>query len=243
MTYCLGMLLDDGLVFMSDTRTNAGVDSIASFRKTFVFDGKEDRRIVILVAGNLAVTQNVISRLEECLEHEDPSCNIYAAGSMFEIARIVGGAVRDVYKEEGEALKAHGVEFSASLIVGGQIRGRRMRMFNVYAAGNFVEATRETPYFQIGETKYGKPIIKRVLTQETSIPQAIKCGLVSFDSTINANLSVGLPLNVTIVPRDNLEAMECHLIGEDDPYFGNIGTSWGEGLRALFETLPEPTWS
>lgn len=242
MSYCLGMLLDGGLVFMSDTRTNAGVDSIASFRKTFLFDEKADRRIVILVAGNLAITQNVISRLEECLEHEDPTCNIYAAASMFDVARIVGSAVRDVFREEGEALKAHGVEFSASFIVGGQIEGRRMRLFNVYSAGNFVEATNETPYFQIGETKYGKPIIKRVLTPRTPIPEAVKCGLVSFDSTINANLSVGLPLDLTIIPRDNLAATESHLIGEEDPYFKNIGKIWGEGLRALFATLPDPKW-
>ncbi|MDV7341524.1 peptidase [Terasakiella sp. A23] len=242
MSYCLGMLLDGGLVFMSDTRTNAGVDSIASYRKTFLFDEKDDRRVVILVAGNLAITQNVISRLEEALEHEGAKRNIYEASSMFEVARIVGSAVRDVYKEEGEALKAHNVEFSASFIVGGQIKGRRMRMFNVYSAGNFVEATKETPYFQIGETKYGKPIIKRVLTPRTPIPEAVKCGLVSFDSTINANLSVGLPIDLTIIPRDNLEGTESHLISEDDPYFNNIGKIWGEGLRALFATLPDPKW-
>ncbi len=242
MSYCLGMLLDGGLVFMSDTRTNAGVDNIASYRKTFVFDQKEDRRIIILVAGNLAITQNVISRLEEGLDADGTTGNIYEATSMFDVARLVGSAVRAVFKEEGEALKAHDVKFSASFIVGGQIKGRRMRLFNVYSAGNFVEATNETPYFQIGETKYGKPIVERVLTPRTPIPEAIKCGLVSFDSTINANLSVGLPIDLSILPRDNLEGMESHLIAQDDPYFNNIGTIWGEGLRALFATLPDPKW-
>jgi putative proteasome-type protease len=242
MSYGLGMLLDGGLVFMSDTRTNAGVDNIASYRKTFLFDGKDDRRIVILVAGNLAITQNVLSRLEECLELDDPSCNIYAASSMFEVGRIVGSAVREVFKEEGEALKSHDIEFFASFIVGGQIKGRRMRLFNVYSAGNFVEATEETPYLQIGETKYGKPIIERVLTPHTPIPEAVKCGLVSFDSTINSNLSVGLPIDLTIIPRDNLLATESHLISEDDSYFNSIGKTWGEGLRALFATLPNPKW-
>ncbi len=242
MSYCLGMLLEGGLVFMSDTRTNAGVDNIASYRKTFIFDDREDRCIVMLVAGNLAITQNVISRLEERLEEEDPAKNIYLASSMFEVVRIVGGVVREVFQEEGEALKAHNVDFSASIIVGGQIEGRRMRLFNVYSAGNFVEATQETPYFQIGETKYGKPIMERVLTPRTPIPEAIKCGLVSFDSTINSNLSVGLPLNLTVLPRDNLGGLETHLIGEEDPYFKNIGKIWGEGLRALFATLPDPKW-
>lgn len=242
MSYCLGMLLDAGLVFMSDTRTNAGVDNIASFRKTFVFDGQDDRRIVILVAGNLAITQNVVSRLEERLEEDDPARSLYAAKSMFDVARLVGGAVREVFGEEGEALRAHHVDFSASFIVGGQIEGRRMRMFNVYSAGNFVEATEETPYFQIGETKYGKPIIERVLSRQTQIPEAVKCGLVSFDSTINSNLSVGLPIDLTILPFNNATAMTQQRIEEDDPYFSGIGAHWGEGLREVFKTLPEPEW-
>jgi len=242
MTYCLGMLLDEGLVLISDSRTNAGVDSIASYRKTFIFDEADDRKVIILVAGNLATTQNVISRLEERLEDEDPSRNIYQAVSMFEIARIVGGIVREVFAEEGEALQAHGIEFSASFIVAGQIRGRRMRMFNVYTAGNFVEATSETPYIQIGETKYGKPILERVLTQQTPISEAIKCGLVSFDSTINANLSVGLPINLTILRRDNVSALESIFIGDDDTYFADLVKIWGEGIRNLFRTLPDPEW-
>jgi putative proteasome-type protease len=242
MSYCLGMLLDAGLVFMSDTRTNAGVDNIACYRKTFIFDEKEDRRIIILVAGNLAITQNVISRLEERLEDEDPKLNIYEAKGMFDIACIVGAAVREVFAEDGEALKAHKIDFSASFIVGGQIAGRRMRLFNIYSAGNFVEATPETPFFQIGEAKYGKPIINRVLTPKTSLPEAVKCGLVSFDSTMNSNLSVGLPIHVSIIPRDDILKTEMHVINEDDPYFKNLGNNWGEGLRALFSTLPDPEW-
>jgi len=242
MSYCLAMRLESGLVFMSDTRTNAGVDNIASYRKIFVFDEAADRSIVILVAGNLAITQNVISRLEESLDSEDPQESLYKAGSMFDVARLVGRAVRAVFTEEGAALKEHGVDFSASLIVGGQIEDRRMRLFNVYSAGNFVEATAETPYFQIGETKYGKPIIERVLTPHTPLEDAIKCGLVSFDSTINANLSVGLPIDLAVLHRDQPKRLERHFIREDDPYFNSIGKIWGEGLRALFATLPDPRW-
>ncbi|SCA57952.1 Proteasome-type protease [Candidatus Terasakiella magnetica] len=242
MSYCLGMLLDVGLVFMSDTRTNAGIDNISTFRKTFIFDAKEDRRIVILVAGNLAITQNVLSRLEERLEDDDVKTNIYSQVSMFDVARLVGATLREVHGEEADALKNHDVDFSASLIVGGQIKGRRMRLFNIYSAGNFVEATAETPYFQIGEAKYGKPIIERVITPQLSIAEAVKCGLVSFNSTIRSNLSVGLPIDLTFIPRDNFEGMYHHLILEDDPYFNSLGDIWGQGLRDLFSTLPDPEW-
>lgn len=242
MTYCLGMKLREGLVFMSDSRTNAGVDSVATFRKTFVFEG-EDRAIVILTAGNLAITQSVISLLEERLDEADPNRSIMAAVSLYDVARLIGAAVREVFDADGEHLRHHGAEFTASLIVGGQIHGRRMRLFNIYAAGNFIEATDETPYFQIGETKYGKPIIERVLTPDTPMVQAIKCGLVSFDSTIKSNLSVAPPLDLVVVPANACKAEIRRRIAEDDPYWNELRVRWGEGLRALFDDLPDPSWA
>lgn len=242
MTYCLGMKLNEGLVFMSDSRTNAGVDSVATFRKLFVFEG-EDRAVVILSAGNLAITQSVMSLLEDRQPDDNPERSIMAAASMFDVARLVGNTVREVFETDGESLRQHGAEFTASLIVGGQIRGRRMRLFNIYAAGNFIEATDDTPYFQIGETKYGKPIIERVLTPETPIIQAIKCGLVSFDSTIKSNLSVAPPLDLVVIPTDTQKASRRLRIGDDDPYWTDLRRLWGEGLRALFDELPDPGWA
>lgn len=242
MTYCLGMRLAAGLVFVSDSRTNAGVDSVATFRKCFVFDEAEDRSIVILTAGNLAVTQAVISLLEDRAASKDPAVSVYATTSMFEVARIVGDAVREVHDRDGEHLSKHGSEFNASLIVGGQIVGRRMRLYNLYSAGNFIEATEETPFFQIGETKYGKPIIERVLTFDTPLIKAAKCALVSFDSTIKSNLSVAPPLDMVIVPADRPKDLRRYRIGDSDPYFRNIRTLWGEGLNQVFKTLPDPDW-
>lgn len=243
MTYGLGMKLDAGMVFVSDSRTNAGVDSVATFRKCFVFDAAADRIIVILTAGNLAITQSVISLLEERLDSPDPQRSLHAAASMYDVARLVGNTLREVFEADGEHLRQHGAEFAATLIVGGQIRGRRMRLFNVYAAGNFIEATTDTPYFQIGETKYGKPIIERVLTPETPLVQATKCALVSFDSTIKSNLSVAPPLDLVIVPADTQKASVRLRIAEDDPYWSDLRRRWGEGLRALFDDLPDPDWA
>lgn len=243
MTYGLGMKLDAGMVFVSDSRTNAGVDSVATFRKCFVFDAAADRIIVILTAGNLAITQSVISLLEERLDSPDPQRSLHAAASMYDVARLVGNTLREVFEADGEHLRQHGAEFAATLIVGGQIQGRRMRLFNVYAAGNFIEATTDTPYFQIGETKYGKPIIERVLTPETPLVQATKCALVSFDSTIKSNLSVAPPLDLVIVPADTQKASVRLRIAEDDPYWSDLRRRWGEGLRALFDDLPDPDWA
>lgn len=242
MTYCLGMKLDAGMVFVSDSRTNAGVDSVATFRKSFVFEGA-DRIVVILTAGNLAITQSVISLLEERLDSSDPTRSLYAAAGMYDIARLVGNTVREVFDADGEHLRQHGAEFAASLIVGGQIKGRRMRLFNVYAAGNFIEATTDTPYFQIGETKYGKPIIERVLTPATPLVHATKCALVSFDSTIKSNLSVAPPLDLVIVPADTQRASVRARIADDDAYWSDLRRRWGEGLRALFDELPDPPWA
>jgi len=243
MSYCLGLRLDAGLIFLSDSRTNAGVDSVSTFRKTFAFDDAEDRVLVLLSAGNLAVTQAVISLLTERLNDSDPTKNLYAAASMFDAARIVGATLREVADQDGPALTAQGVDFSASFIFGGQIAGGPHRLFHIYPAGNFIEATDETPYFQIGETKYGKPILERVLRPEMPLLDAAICGLISFDSTIRANLSVGPPLDLTICLRDTLKVGMRHVLGPGDAYFERLGRVWGNGLRSLFLSLPHPDWS
>ncbi|MEA4837295.1 MAG: proteasome-type protease [Rhodospirillaceae bacterium] len=243
MSYCLGMRLDEGLVFLSDSRTNAGVDSVATFRKTFLFDGAEDRVLVLLSAGNLAITQSVISLLTERLAETDRERSLYAAPSLFEAARLIGRVLREVHDQDGNALAAQGVEFAASFILGGQIKGEAPRLFHIYSAGNFIEASRETPYFQIGETKYGKPILERVLRPEMPLLDAAKCGLVSFDSTIRANLSVGLPLDLTICFTDAFTVSMRRSFETTDPYFTRLGQVWGNGLRTLFLTLPNPDWA
>lgn len=243
MTYCLGMRLDEGLIFISDSRTNAGVDSVSTFRKTFVFDDAEDRVLVLLSAGNLAITQAVISLLGERLPETDTGRSLYGATSMFEVARVVGAVLREVHDQDSDALAAQGVEFAATFILGGQIRGEPPRLFHIYAAGNFIEASRETPYFQIGETKYGKPILERVLRPEMPLLDAAKCGLVSFDSTIRANLSVGPPFDLTICLADACTVTMRRSFGAGDSYFERLGRVWGNGLRTLFLTLPNPEWS
>ncbi|MGE5504347.1 MAG: peptidase [Actinomycetota bacterium] len=242
MSYCLGMQLNAGMVFISDTRTNAGVDNVATFRKCFVFDAAADRVVVVLTAGNLAITQAVISLLEDRLGSSDPAKSMYAACSMFEVARVVGNTLREVHHEDGAHIKQHGAEFNASLIVGGQIAGQRMRLFNVYAAGNFIEANDDTPYFQIGETKYGKPIIERVLAMDTPLVQAVKCALVSFDSTMKSNLSVALPLDLVVVPAGALKPSIQHRVDGSEAYFTTLRRMWGEGLNKLFLDLPDPDW-
>jgi putative proteasome-type protease len=243
MSYCLGMRLDDGLVFLSDSRTNAGVDSVSIFRKTFVFEGRDDRVVVLLSAGNLAITQSVITLLSERLGGEDATQDIYAASSLFEVARIVGATLREVHDQDGPALAAQGVDFAASFILGGQIAGAPHRLFHIYAAGNFIEATAETPYFQIGETKYGKPILERVLRPQTPPLDAAICGLISFDSTIRANLSVGPPLDLTICLRDACAVSMRQTFAPGDPYCERLGRVWGNGLRTLFLSLPHPDWA
>ena len=197
MTYCVGMLLDAGLVCLSDSRTNAGVDHINTFRKMNLFERPGERVLVLMSAGNLALTQTLVSLLRERLATDGP--NLYTVTNMFEAARHVGDCLREVHARDGEALKEFGIEFNASLILGGQILGEEPRLFQIYAAGNFIEATRDTPYFQIGEAKYGKPIIDRVIRPETTLDEAAKCALISMDSTIRSNLSVGLPLDLLVL--------------------------------------------
>jgi putative proteasome-type protease len=245
MTYCVAMRLHAGLVFLSDSRTNAGMDQISTFRKMSVFEKAGERVIVLLTAGNLAITQAVKQLLgNETIEGSDgESVNVWTARSLFDVARIVGSAVRKVHARDAEALQQHGIDFNCSIIVGGQIKGETMRLFNVYAAGNFVEAGLDgVCYFQIGESKYGKPVIDRLVTPNTPLQEAAKCALVSMDSTLKSNLSVGLPLDLLVYEADTLEVDKVINIDDTNAYFRMIRTSWGQRLRQVFDSIPDPTW-
>lgn len=239
MTYCVGMLLDAGLVFLADSRTNAGVDQISTFRKVSVFERPGERVMVLLSAGNLAISQAVARWLRENCESTGQN-SLYHVPTLSAAVDQVRDALREVHRRDGSALQEHKIEFNASFIFGGQIAGEPPRLFCVYAAGNFIEATLDTPYFQIGESKYGKPIIDRVVNRSTSLAQAAKCVLISMDSTIRSNLSVGLPLDLLCIERDALRIKAHVNIGEDDAYFRMIRTRWSEGLRRAFQEIPDP---
>lgn len=241
MTYCVGMLLDAGLVFLSDSRTNAGVDQISTFRKVTTFEKAGERVMVLLTAGNLAISQAVVNVLHE-RENEPGIKGIWTTRNMYEAALSVGEALREVHKRDAEALKDHHIEFNASLIFGGQIGTEEPRLFCIYAAGNFIEATPDTPYFQIGESKYGKPILDRVISRSTSLAQGAKCALISMDSTIRSNLSVGVPLDLLSIKRDELKVHSHMNIDENHAYFRMIRTRWSESLRHAFHEIPDPEW-
>ena len=242
MTYCVGLLVDTGLVLLSDSRTNAGVDQINTFRKMATFQRPDERVLVLMTSGNLAITQAVINILQEDLENAEHPAKILRAKNMFEAARVVGEALREVDLRDGVYLKEHGHEFNGTFILGGQIRGEEPRLFHIYSAGNFIESSRETPYFQIGESKYGKPIIDRVMSRSSSLAQAAKCALVSMDSTIRSNLTVGPPLDLAIVRRDEFRLATHISIDFDNEYFKMIRTRWGFALQEVFSELPNPEW-
>ena len=239
MTYCVGITVDSGLVFLSDSRTNAGVDQISTFRKMHIYEVPGDRVMVLLTAGNLALSQAIASSLRVQL-HEPGDTGLASAPNMFSAAKRVGDAVRKVYRREGASFKEFGIEFNVSMVFGGQIQGESPRLFNVYSAGNFIEATAETPFFQLGESKYGKPILDRVVGTHLSIDEAAKCALISMDSTIKSNLSVGLPLDLLCYERDTLRVTRHKLIDESDPYFRSIRGKWADQLKKVFNELPEP---
>jgi len=239
MTYCVGVQVDEGLVFLSDSRTNAGVDHVSTFRKMTFFEMPSERVIVLLAAGNLAVSQSVTGLLRDRVTQAKSS--LLTARTMADAARLVGDAVRDVYHRDAGPLKEHGIEFNPTFIIGGQIGGESARLFHVYSAGNFIETTADTRYFQIGESKYGKPIIDRVVKADTPLAAVAKCALISMDSTIRSNLSVGMPLDLAIVRRDGLAISLHRSIGADDAYFKVIRDGWSESLRNAFHALPDPS--
>jgi putative proteasome-type protease len=245
MTYCVGIKLDAGLVFLSDSRTNAGLDQISTYRKMIVYERAGDRFMVMLSAGNLSISQSVreILQVEKIDNGDQPPITIWNATSMFDAVRVLGSAVRRVHDQDGPSLKQSGIEFNTSMIFGGQIRGEAMRLFLVYSAGNFIEATRETCYFQIGESKYGKPVLDRMITPATPLDEAAKCALVSMDSTLKSNLSVGLPLDLLVYEAQRYQTDKLVCIDEHNPYFHMIRSSWGQKLRHVFESIEDPHWS
>jgi len=244
MTYCVGIRLNAGLVFLSDSRTNAGLDAISTFRKMMIYEQPGERFMVMLSAGNLSISQSVRELLQvEKLDTGGPEpLTIWNAKSMFDATRVLGATVRRVYDQDGAALKQAGVDFNASMLFGGQIKGEAMRLFLVYSAGNFIEATRETCFFQVGESKYGKPILDRVLTPATPLDEAAKCALVSMDSTLKSNLSVGLPLDLLVYREGELRSERHACIDERNPYFQMIHGTWGQRLREVFESIDDPRW-
>ena len=242
MTYCIGILLNDGIIFGSDSRTHAGVDNFAKFCKMTVFERAGDRVLVLLSSGNLAGTQAVISVLKQRAEAGNGTPGIWSARTMFDVAGLVSDAMRDIERRDGAYLEQSDVGFNASFILGGQIKDEPMRLFRIYAEGNFIEAGPETTFLQTGETKYGKPIIDRVITPSTSLTEATKCVLVSFDSTMRSNLSVGMPIDLICYERDSLEIRMRRRFDQGDSYFTALSKEWSEGTRAVFRQLPALQW-
>ena len=246
MTYCCAIKVNAGMVFLSDSRTNAGVDAISTFRKMLIYERAGDRFMVMLSAGNLSISQSVreILQTESVRDPEsgDP-ITIWNARSMFDAAQVLGAAVRHIIQRDGAALRQAGLEFNVSLILGGQIAGEGMRLFLVYSAGNFIEATTETPFFQIGESKYGKPVLDRVVEPEMPLDEATKCALVSMDSTMMSNLSVGLPLDLVVYEAGALASDRVVCIDQENPYFEMLHKSWGQRLRQVFDSIEDPQWN
>ncbi len=242
MTYCVSMLLDAGMVFLSDSRTNAGVDHINTFRKMSVFERPGERVMVLMSSGNLAITQQLVSILREAMAAQDGRDSLWSVPNMFEAARHVGETLREVHSRDAEALGKFGIDFTCALILGGQIGKEPPRLFHIYAAGNFIEATPDTPYFQIGESKYGKPIIDRVLRSSTSLEEASKLALISMDSTIRSNLSVGLPLDLLTLRTGELKVASHTSVDARNDYYAMIRSRWGEALGHAFDELPNPEW-
>lgn len=246
MTYCVGVMLDQGMIFASDSRTHAGVDNFAKFCKMTLFERRGDRVIVLLSSGNLAGTQAVIGVLNQrCVAADSATraaAGLWNARTMFEVAMLVADAMRDIERRDGKYLQENEAGFNASFIVGGQISGEPPRLFRIYSEGNFIEAGVDTPFFQTGETKYGKPIIDRVVTRSTPLADAAKCVLVSFDSTMRSNLSVGMPIDLICYERDSLEVQMRRRFDDGDAYFTALSDEWSEGTRQVFRRLPELQW-
>src|SRR5436190_12408925 len=244
MTYCCGILVGDGLVMIADTRTNAGLDNVSTFRKLHVFSKPGERIMAIASAGNLAISQSVLSTLTEGIE--DPNTGevetLMNAPTMFQAAQRIGRAIRLVHNTEGPALRSEDVSFDVSFLFGGQIKDSRMRLFMVYTAGNFIECTTDTPYLQIGEHKYGKPVLDRAMHYDVELYEALKTGLISMDSTMRSNLGVGLPIDVLVVRADACEADLNHRIEAGEPYFHDLRSRWSAALRAAHQNIPRPPY-
>jgi putative proteasome-type protease len=244
VTYCVGLLLSEGLVMLADTRTNGGVDNISCFSKLYVFEMPGKRQIAAMTAGNLAVSQAVMNVIREGMT--DPESgelrSIHSVSGMFEAASLVGEAVRWVFEKHGKVMRAQKVPFDVSVLIGGQVIGGEQRLFQVYAAGNFIEATRDTPFLQIGEHKYGKPILDRSVDTGTSLVDGVKLALLSMDSTLRSNLSVGIPLDLLVYGRDRFDGGMLRRIGEHDAYFQQLRDAWSQALNDAQRAIPPPDW-
>lgn len=236
MTYCIGMILEEGMLMAADTRTNAGIDQIAIFPKLFTFEKTGERVIAISSSGNLATSQRVISVLKQQIDRQE-TLNLYTCDSMFQVAELVGETLLRIQNDYRAANPGSVVDFTSNLLVGGQLIGQYPEMYHIYPEGNFIRACADTPFFQIGESKYGKPILDRIITIQTPLNQAMKCALISFDSTMHSNLSVGLPIDLVIYRKDSFE-VRIERIEKDDRYFARLAKAWGGGIRNLFDQLP-----
>ena len=241
MTYCVGILLKEGLVLAADSRTSAGVDYVSIFRKLTVFKADGDRFMVLMSAGNLATSQAVVSMVSERLDAGTAETSLYKVPTMFNAARIVGNALREVVEADGPHVRAESGDATASFLLGGQISGRSPRLFQIYTAGNFIEATPETPFLQIGETKYGKPILDRVVNYDMPLKRAAKAALISFDSTMRSNISVGPPIDLVVYRRDTFRVAHQIEVAEGDRYFDGLRRRYSEGILRVFDRLPDPS--
>ena len=240
MTYCVGVKLEEGLILASDSRTHAGVDNYAKFCKMTVFESPGDRVLVLLSSGGLAGTQAVISVLRQRASAEPP--HIWSVGSMFDVANLVADAMRAIERRDGPSLETSGLKFNASFILGGQIAGEDMRLFRLYAEGNFIEAGTDTIFLQTGEAKYGKPILDLAVTSNATLEDATKCVLVSFDSTMLSNLSVGMPIDLLCYARNSLKVTMKRRFDVGDEYFESLKQHWIAGTRRVFHELPPLAW-
>jgi putative proteasome-type protease len=244
MTYCCGILVREGLVMIADTRTNAGLDNISTFRKLHIFRKSGERIMAIASAGNLAISQSVISILSEGVENPETGEleTLMNAPTMFKAAQRIGAVIREINATEGKALQSEDISFDVSFLFGGQIKGARMRLFMIYPAGNFIECTTDTPYLQIGEHKYGKPVLDRAISYDVDVYDALKIGLISMDSTMRSNLGVGMPIDVLVVRPDTGDADLNHRIESGEPYFTDLRTRWSTALRAAHQNIPRPPY-
>jgi putative proteasome-type protease len=240
MTYCVAMRLDAGLVFLSDSRTNAGVDHVGVFRKMNVFENPGDRMMVLMTAGNLSISQSIRQVMADHTSATGRS--VWTAKTMYEAAQIVGEAIRVVYARDAKMLEEFDISFNVSMLFGGQIGDEPCRLFQMYSAGNFIESCDESCYFQVGESKYGKPILDRVINATTELDEAAKCALISMDSTLRSNISVGLPLDLLVYETDSLKVSRFVTIDEKNQYFQMIRNTWGQQLKRVFEAIDDPVW-
>ena len=243
MTYCVGMLVNEGLAMMADTRTNAGVDNISSYKKLHVIETPGERVIALATAGNLSVTQTALAMVREGIRMADSDEveTLHTAPTLFRAAQLVGHAVKSVRENIAPSLEAEAVDVSATVLMGGQVAGGALGLYLIYSQGNFIECGADTPYMQIGEFKYGKPILDRALTTDTSLDDAVKLGLISFDSTVRSNVAVGPPFDLITLERNALKGDQRRIEAED-PYFRELGARWSQALAEAHRAMPAPPW-